>query len=180
MTRWKQLLMTSIGDLELIELLRQWIADMLTEGRRPKKILVLHGGPGSGKSVLGEVIIALTGHASPAIMPSETTGFGCLQLRNKKLLAWREGALKGHNTRIIKAFHGGDMLFGRESYCGDIEHFHPTFGILVVSQNPLDDVDKSLRDRSFQLGMHRPEWPDRHILGDLLSDLESIRAWALA
>jgi len=180
------------NDYERVALLQEWLGYLLTGSNLHEKIMILLGGPGSGKGTIGKVLAALVGEhnfsggsLSKLVVDSYLDG-----LSEKPVVFIGDAAKKVSPVKIhdvietLKAISGNDALGWHRMYHGLVTRVLPTrFTIAANSVPSLFDDSGALASRmmllTFDKSYRGTGKEDLTLVGRLINEIEGIAAWAL-
>lgn len=178
------------GDPERVALLQEWFGYMLTRGYSWQKILVLLGGPRSGKGTIGRVLSALTGkqnfsggHLSAFASDSFLAG-----LRTKTVLFIGDAAKRVPPNKInevverLKSISGNDEINFDRKFMSALSEALPTRITIAANSVPqLFDDSGALASRMLLLTFDKSHLGSEDLtLGDRLhAEIQGIAAWAV-
>ncbi|TWH82564.1 DNA primase family protein [Sedimentibacter saalensis] len=175
------------GDNELIVVIQEMIAYLLSSDMKAEKAFFLLGSGANGKSVLTTIITYLIGKDNISSIPLSEFNkqFGLEGIINKKVNIAAENEMGGKslNTENFKAIISGDNIEINIKYKPSIS-YRPTCKLVFVTNNLPDTLD--ITNGFFRkimiipfLRTFKPEERNVNLTNELLEELPGILNWAI-
>lgn len=189
--QWMEVLRTSVGDCELIELLQEWAGYILTHSTDQQKMLILYGDGANGKSVILAAMQAMLGRENCSTVPLESFSddFSVIETHGKLLNVSPDSGEIGRNAEgVLKAFTSGDRMQMNRKNKSAIS-VEPTARLMISTNSRPRFTDRSggiwrrlllvpmnvtIPQDQRVLGMDKLDWWERS------GELPGILLWALA